>query len=336
MENLVSVIIANWNGRKWLEECLNSLFAQDFRSIEIILVDNGSTDDSVRFVSKNYPTVTIIKNKENLGYAEANNIGFTVAKGKYILFLNNDVVVDRHFLPLLVDYLDKHPDVGAIQPKILVLDYPNKIQLVGSYLTLNGMLYHFGYGKDETKFNEILEIFSAVGACFLVRRELIEKIGLFDKDFFAYFEETDFCWRMWLAGYKVIFYPYSKIYHKGAAAAVKLKTSFIIYHVFKNKICSLIKNLSFSRFLIIFIRHLIVCFFASIYLIFRGYPSSSVAVYRALSWNLIHLKLTLRKRHQIQQMIRKVSDNELLPKIVRRARLSYFYYLYRGLEYYQD
>jgi len=334
---LISVIIVNWNGKKHLSYCLPSLEKIDYPNFEVIVIDNGSTDGSVEYVKKNFPKVKIIQNRKNLGFAKANNIGFEKAKGEYILLLNNDTEVAPAFLTKLVDAMKRDKKIGAIQPKIVLMD-SGKLQAGGAFLTNTGFLYHFGYGKDPTdrKYNQQMEIFSANGSCILVKREVIEKVGLFDPDFFCYFEETDFCWRVWLAGYKIVYVPGSVIYHKGAQTAKRLKSSFVNYHSFKNRIASLIKNLGLAELFKTMPTHLLFCRLAFFAFLVMGKFSNAWAIQKAIGWNFLHLGKTLEKRKRIQDKIRKISDRELMSRIKRSVRPLYYCHLFNGLKKYED
>lgn len=338
---LVSIIIVNWNAKENLKECLSSLKKITYPNYETIIVDNGSTDNSVEFIKKNYPRVTLLESKTNLGFAGGNNLGFASCNGKYILFLNNDTIVPPNFLEKLVKFLDKNEDVGVVQPKILFhrpgTSLHHKINSVGSFLLKSGFLYHLDYGKEDKGQNESYEIFSAYGACFLVRKDLLDKIGLFDNDYFAYFEETDLCHRVWLSGSKIVIVPSALIYHKGAKTAEKLPTAFIQYHSFKNRLQSYLKNFNVYNIVVIFLPHLIICEVSSfLYLLLRK-PDYTIAIQRAIFWNLINIFKILKKRKKIQRDIRKIKDDDFIPKLIKTVRLSYYYYLSRGgLEGYKE
>ncbi len=340
MSPLVSIIIVNWNSREDLKECFESLFKISYKNYEVIMVDNGSKDDSVEFVEKNFPKVFIAKSKVNLGFAGGNNLGFKESHGEYILLLNNDTIVPPDFLGELVNFMEKRKDVGIVQPKILFhrpgTPLHHRINSVGSFFLSTGFLYHLNYGKNDSKISQQFEILSAYGACFLARRSLIDKIGLFDDDYFAYFEETDLSQRVWLSGLKVMIDPSSTIYHKGAKTSQKLPTAFIQYHSFKNRLQTYLKNLSFSNLFKIFIPHLLICEISSVLYFFVGKPDYTLAIQKAIFWNLLNLGGILKKR-QIVQKFRKVSDNEFIPKLTRKVNLRYYYFLSRGeLEKYND
>ncbi|MDD3460609.1 MAG: glycosyltransferase family 2 protein [Candidatus Pacebacteria bacterium] len=335
--HLVSIIIVNWNGKKHLSYCLPSLKKINYPNVEIIIVDNGSTDQSVEYIKNNFPSAKIILNKTNMGFAEGNNIGFKKAKGKYVLFLNNDTIVTPNFLKKLVNAIEENNKIAVVQPKI-ILSPSKKLQAGGDFLTDNGFLYHYGFGKnpDDPKYNRKIEIFSACGACMLVRSSVIKKIGLFDPDFFCYFEESDFCWRVCLAGYKLLYVPESIIYHKGSSTSRKLGSKFTQYHSFKNRICSLIKNLEKQNLVKTLFLHLLFCFLSFVTLVTTGKFPEASSICKAWYWNFSHLNETLSKRRYIQGKIRKISDKKLMAKLKKSPGLKYFFYLFYGLEHYSD
>lgn len=328
---LVSIIIVNWNGKNYLSECLRSLQRVIYPHYEIILVDNGSTDGSVDFVQQFYPDVKIIRNKDNLGFAEANNRGVRESNGDYVLFLNNDTKVEPSFLTELLKIMDSDLSIAGCQSKILFMDNSRRLGGVGSFLTTTGILYHYGYKQaDQDRFNKVVDIFSAKGACMLFRRAVLNEIGLFDGDFFAYFEETDLCWRAWLAGYRIVYAPTSVVYHIEGATSSQINSSFINFHSYKNRISSLIKNLGVSDLYKILPIHIGVCLGLILTYLALGKFGDAHSIGKAIAWNIIHLKSTLTKRISIQKNIRKLSDKEIMPKIVRKASLSYCYHLLRG------
>ena len=150
---LVSIIIVNWNGLKWLKLCLPSLAKQRYQPIEIILVDNASTDESTAWTRKHYPKVKIIRNGENLGFAEANNVGYRKAKGEYILLLNNDTIVKPDSLVELVQKMESAADIAGAQSKLLLMDDHSRLDAVGAFLTPTGFLFHWGFGKKDSPKN---------------------------------------------------------------------------------------------------------------------------------------------------------------------------------------
>ena len=194
----------------------------------------------------------------------------------------------------------------------------------GSFLTKIGFLHHWGFNEKERKeFDNEREIFSAKGACMLIRREVIDKIGLFDNDFFAYFEESDFCWRVWLGGWRVLFYPKAQIYHKLGFTIRRLSARELNYHYYKNRICSLIKNLETESMWVILTLHIIISFGISLAFLAKFLPQNSFMIIHALFWNILNLPKTLKKRALIQKM-RVISDKEIFKNLMYPVNLKKF------------
>jgi GT2 family glycosyltransferase len=324
----VSVVIVNWNGLAFLPACLTSLSACG-TPVEIIVVDNGSTDGSVEYLRQR-PEIILIANATNTGYAPANNAGIARATGEFVLLLNNDTRVAPGFVEPLLQVMATTADVGACQCKMLSFDPPYRIDAYGSYLLRTGFLYHVRYGKPDPPPEPPFEIFAAKGAAMLIRASILRDVGGFDPDFFAYLEDSDLSWRIWLGGWRVLCVPDSVVYHRGGATASRLPSAFITFHSFKNRTCMLIKNLSAPAAWRILPVHLALNLGLIAMELIRGHGSAARAVASALNWNRRHLRATLRKRRDIQQRIRRVSDLALLPRITRRVRPSYYWYLLTG------
>lgn len=328
MKPKVSIIIVNFNGKKYLNGCLSSI-KQNFGILsEVIFVDNASSDNSVGFVKKYFPEVKVIQNKENFGFAGGNNIGIKQTRGEYILLLNNDTVIEKDFLKNSIKAFSEIPNLGCIQPKIVLMKDNNILDSCGSYLTDTSFLYHYGYDKNQSleKYNRSFPVFSVKGVAILTKKEIIEKIGLFDDDFWCYFEETDFCNRLWLAGYECWYYPKVKIYHAaGGTTLTYFQNSFIQFQNFKNKLTTFIKNFELSTLIKFIPRYLIINFFLGLFFLFTLKPKIFASLIRALWWNIIHFKSTVAKRKKVQ-LLRKVNDKDIFGKVKRNPRLSYYYY----------
>ncbi len=335
-KNLVSIIIINWNGIKDLKDLMPSLKKVKYKNFETIIVDHGSTDGSIEYIKKYHPKVKLLEKGKNLGFAKGNNVGYKSSSGEYVLFLNNDTVVEPGFLNYLVEAL-KDKKIAVVQPKIIFAD-SKKLQSAGTFFTDTGFLYHYGYDKDPTdeKYNKPSEIFSANGSCMLVKREVIEKVGLFDEDFFLYFEETDFCWRVWLAGYFIKYIPESVIYHKGGRATKRLPSAFINFHSSKNRINAILKNLDLFGLVRILPIQLILNGLATLVFLLKGGFSVAWSMQRAIFWNIKNTRDTLNKRKKVQEEIRKISDDEIFSRVKKNVRPSYYLYLFLGLEKYED
>jgi len=214
MNSLASIIILNLNGEKFLKDCLECLRKQTYQNLEIILVDNGSTDNSINFVKRNFPQVRIIANERNLGFAQANNQGFKIAKGKYIVTLNNDTRVDKKWLEKLVLIAEKDEQIGMCASKILSFKNPSLIDSVGVNICLDGMSR--GRGRlemDKGQYDKVEEVLLSSACAALYRRKMLQEIGFFDDSFFAYCEDTDLGLRGRLAGWKAFLVPQSVVYH---------------------------------------------------------------------------------------------------------------------------
>lgn len=341
MSDLVSIIIVNWNGKKYLKPLLTSLAAQDYKLIEILVVDNASSDGSVTYLKKNFPKIKIVQNTSNLGFAQANSIGFQQAKGKYVLFLNNDTTVTKNFLSQAIKTLKSSPQIGGVQSKILLMDQPKYLDSIGAFFTNTGFLYHYGVNKlNAAKYGHAIRIFSAKGACMLFRKKVLNQVlvdgELFDSRYFAYFEETDLCHRVWLAGYLIVFSPNSIIYHKTGGTSSHMANTFIQFHSFKNRINSYLKNLSFRQLLVTLPIHLCLCQLFALVNLLTGKLPMFFTIQKAIAWNIANWPTTWKKRQYIQTKVRRLSDAQIMPFISKKVRWNYYYYIFTGLTQYTD
>ena len=230
----VSIIIVNYNGKELLQKCLDSLLKVNYNNFEIILVDNNSTDGSVEFITKNYPSLIIIKLDSNKGFAEPNNVAAKISKGKYLLFLNNDTVVTPNFISEMVKVMETDKKIAICQSLLLKPD--GSVDSSGDFIDHLGVVYN-----SKTKIDEIREVSSARGASMLVRSDIFEKLDGFDQKFFVTFEDVDLCWRSWILGYRVLIIPTSIVYHEGGITIKKIKSE-IAFHGFKNQLAMKITN----------------------------------------------------------------------------------------------
>lgn len=337
---LVSVIIINWNGKHWLAGCLASLYAQDYKKIEVIVVDNGSTDGSVSWIRKKYPRIKLIQNDRNLGFAESNNQGYHISLGRYILFLNNDTIVSKRFLSELIGVFSNDTSIGGAQSKLLLMDDHTRLDAVGAFLTGTGFLHHWGFhAKDGRGYDKEIELYTAKGACMMFRKDVLEKIvidgNIFDPDYFAYFEETDMCHRVWLAGYRIVYAYKSMIYHKAGGTSTSMNNSFIQYHSFKNRLQSYLTNLGPAALLRIVPVHILLTLGFAMTAFLRGKLNLGSAVVLSVLWNIGNAMHTAAKRRYVQGRIRKVSDSDVFPHIMKNPGFSYYRKLARGLSLYQ-
>lgn len=213
---LVSVVVVNLNGKNYLGECLNSLAQQSLKDLEIIMVDNGSVDGSAEYVRANFgPGIRLLQNQQNEGFAAGNNQGIRIARGKYIALLNNDAMADPRWLEELVKPAEEDPRVGMVASKIYLRGHERVIDNVGHLIYRDGL--NRGRGRlevDHGQFDRREEVLFPSGCAALYRREMLEEIGLFDEDFFAYGDDTDIGLRGRLAGWKCEYVPSAVVYHR--------------------------------------------------------------------------------------------------------------------------
>ena len=220
----VSVILVNWNGRNDTLECLHSLAKVSYAPMHIIMVDNASADDSVDAVKREFPSVEVIPNETNLRFAGGNNIGIKRALERgsdYILLLNNDTTVDAEFLTELVKAADADPGIGMVGAKIYYYDDPKRIWFAGGRIEWwKGWISHIGLREeDRGQYDTARAVDYITGCCLLVKRPVIEKIGNLDEQFFMYGEDVDWCLRVCKAGFRLVYEPKAKIWHKLSVSA---------------------------------------------------------------------------------------------------------------------
>ena len=182
----VSVIIPNFNGKKYLKECLDSLRKQDYLYFEVILVDNGSEDGSVEWTKENYPEVRVIVLKENTGFCGGVNAGIRESKSEYVLLLNNDTIVFPEFITELVHAIERAPDIFSCQAKMLQIQDESKMDDAGNFYCALGWAFADGKGKPESEYNKTREIFASCAGAAIYRKEILDEIGYFDEEHFAY------------------------------------------------------------------------------------------------------------------------------------------------------
>lgn len=249
----VAVIILNWNGARFLREYLPSVVEHTPKAIaDVIVADNGSADESLEVLRTEFPEVRRLEFKENNGFAEGYNMAIRAIADeyRYTVLLNSDVKVDNDWLTPLHDFMETHPEVGAVQPKLLSLIEPSKFEYAGAaggFLDCNG--YPFCRGRifdtveeDRGQYDTPMRVDWATGAALMVDNELYISVGGLDKEFFAHMEEIDLCWRMRLAGRDIWAVPAAHVYHLGGGslpASNPRKT----YLNFRNNLLMLYKNL---------------------------------------------------------------------------------------------
>jgi len=312
INNRVSIIIVNYNGKPHLEKCLESLSKIKYQNLEIIIIDNHSTDGSLEFIQTKYPHIKTIKLDANYGFAEPNNIGAKDAMGEYLLFLNNDTIVTPNFVEELVNVMNQDPQIAISQSMLLKPD--GDVDSSGDFIDTLGRAY-----SSKNKSTSVQYILSARGASMMVKKDIFFKLGGFDKNFFASFEDVDIGWRAWLCGYKVVLVPNSIVYHIGRQTISKLD-SMIMFHAAKNFLVLHLTNFEFSCAF----KSIIVLFFVSMMRKIFGIsvikdpeqvqplPSFKI-ILRGVFWIIKNSNYVLAKRKQVN-LNKIVTNNDLIKK----------------------
>lgn len=238
----VSIIVVSWNAKEFLRQCLQSIY-ETIHSVtyEIIVVDNDSSDGSPEMVKKEFPRVKLICTGDNFGFAKGNNIGINHSNGKYLFLINSDVEVKRGCINRMVSFMDKHPEIGLLGPKVQYPDvtlqpscksFPTLWNTACYALALDAILprskLFSSYLMRYWRHDKVRPIDVIAGCCWMVRREAVNEVGLLDEEFFMYGEDIDWCRRFWMAGWQVVFFPYAEVIHYGGASSSNASIRFYI------------------------------------------------------------------------------------------------------------
>ncbi len=285
--NKVAVVILNWNGKDFLAKFLPSVVQYSLNA-QIIVADNGSTDNSVDFIKTNFPTVNIIINDKNYGFAGGYNKALQQVSAKYYVLLNSDVEVTKNWINPIIKLMETDEKIAACQPKIK--DYNNKeyFEYAGA---AGGFIDKYGYPlcrgrifdnleKDHHQYNDVKEIFWASGACLFIKSELYHKIGGLDEYFFAHMEEIDLCWRLKNIGYKIMVCPQAEVFHVGGGTLNKLNPKKTFLN-FRNSLLTLHKNLAKKERFKIILTRLLLDGLAGLKFLIAGKPQHTIAIIKA-------------------------------------------------------
>ncbi len=310
----VSVVIPNWNGESLLSVCLQSLKEQSWQDFQLIVVDNGSSDDSVQVIKKIFPKADIIQLEKNIGFAPAVNLGIEKAQSEYIFLLNNDTQVDNHCLQQIVKTADQKKDYALFAVKMINFYDHQKIDSAGAYITSVGHANGFGWQQsDGDQYNQAGAVMLVSGGGALIRKEVFTKIGLFDDRYFAYFEDVDLCLRAILAGYQSWYEPKAVVYHVHKATSQKNKP-LTEYLQFRNMTMTLIKDFPTTFLLkdLNWLKIILVNLHTVWFLAANGYLKQAL---QAEWYVLSHLVPLLKDRWQIQHAS-QINKQRLIAQIV--------------------
>lgn len=300
---MTSIIIVNWNGGKFLEDCFNSLRSQTCKDFEIVFVDNASTDNSLDIAKRLSPTYNLtlkfIELDRNTGFAKGNNEGLKYSSGQYVALLNTDTIADKDWLKNLVETMDANSGAGICASKLIVLG-ENVIDSAGDGYSTFGHAFKRGEGSLPQNFSEQEYVFGACAGAAIYRRKMIDEIGLFDEDFFLIFEDTDLNFRAQLNGWKCLYMPDAVVYHK-VGGSMRNLSSMIAYYSVRNDKLVKIKNLPltilFSKMLCFIVGEVITCAYWIMKGRFKDYLKANIDVLKSLP-------IYIKKRRDVMKLKR--------------------------------
>jgi GT2 family glycosyltransferase len=320
----VAVVILNFNGKTFLERYLPSVL-QHSGTAEIVVADNASTDGSVAFMKKTFPSVKLLVNDKNEGFAGGYNWALSQIKAEYYVLLNSDIEVTPGWLEPLTELMQSDQRMAACQPKICSVFQKDYFEYAGAS---GGFIDRWGYPfcrgrifevleKDQGQYDDVREIFWATGACMMVRADVYHKLSGLDQDFFAHMEEIDFCWRAKNEGYKIMVQPASVVYHVGGGTLPK-NSPRKTYLNFRNNFMLLYKNLPDDRLWKVLITRLFLDGLAGLKFLLEGHVKDMLAIIKAHFYFYGHLGSLRQKRIRLVQ--KQVSN-------IYRGSLVFAHYL---------
>lgn len=304
-----ALVILNWNGKKLLEKFLPSLVHfSSLQNVTIYVADNASTDDSVLFVKNHFPTVQIIKNSTNGGFAKGYNDALQHIDADIYGLINSDIEVTKNWLPPIISIFEKEKNTAVVQPKILDYKQKNAFEYAGAgggFIDMLGYPYCRGrifndIEKDNGQFNDTVPIFWASGACFFVRASVFKQLQGFDEDYFAHQEEIDLCWRIQNANYTITYTGLSTVYHVGGAT-LKESNPHKTFLNFRNSLFSILKNVPDSKIIPLIFSRLVLDGVAGILFFVKLRPIHTFAIIKAHFSFYKNVSKMLSKRHHFTQ-----------------------------------
>lgn len=325
----VAVVILNWNGQKLLNQFLPFLLKYtNHDGVEIVVADNGSTDDSVSFLKERYPSITLILLPENYGFAEGYNKALSQIEAEYFVLLNSDVEVSENWLLPIIDFLDNNPDIAGAQPKLLSQRNKEYFEYAGA---AGGFIDYLGYPfcrgrifnvveKDEKQYDTVTDVFWITGACFIIRSQEYFAAGGLDPYFFAHMEEIDLCWRLNARGKRLICFPQSVVYHVGGATLAEESPRKTFLN-FRNNLLMLYKNLPDGVVNKIICFRILLDYLAAVNFLISGKIKNAKAIFKA------HSEFRILKRNYQKQRAENIEKMPIqdIKSIYNRSILAEFY-----------
>lgn len=310
-EPFVSIIIVNYNGSHHLYECLASIQEIDYQNYDVILIDNASCDNSIDFVTQNFPWVRVVPLYKNYGFAGGSNIGAGHASGELIVFLNNDTKVKKQWLSELVKEIIKDNSIATCGSKMFFYG-GNIINHAGAAVTFLGNAYDIGFGQEDSEtFDNTKFVGSTCGASMIIRKNVFNWLEGFDSDYFACSEDVDLCLRAWIYGFKNMYVPASIVYHKYGSTLGKRQSASRVYVCQKNRLINILKNFEFLNVLKGFCISIPYDSVRILIFLYRKEIKIAFSLIKAYVDVFIVMNRILQKRKIIQKN-RKVPDSTLI------------------------
>lgn len=341
IKSRVAVIIPHWNGWSILEPCLQSLDASLYENLHVVVVDNASSDESVANIKANFPKVQVIENDENLGFAGGCNVGLREVEADFYLILNNDTTHEPGWIRSMVDRMESDEQIAAVQPKIMSAQDPKVFDYAGGVGGLMDILaFPFALGRifttmeeDDGYYDEPQDIFWASGTALLLRGSALDKVGLFDEDFFAHMEEIDLCWRLHNAGWRVVNEPKSKIYHHSGWTLPpdRFQKKYLNH---RNNLMMIIKNYPTGYLAAVLPARIALEGVAFVFsALIRDWKRMG-AIVMALGWNFFHPIMLLRKHFEVKKTRQPYAASSTLRRMYGGS--IFFQYFLRGKKRVRD
>ncbi len=330
----VAIVILNWNGLAFLKQFMPSVLASDYPNLQIIVADNASTDDSLLFVEKHFPTVSIIRLAENLGFAGGYNAALKQVESDYYILLNQDVEVSKTWIGPMVEMMENQAGIAACQPKLRAFHAKDKFEYAGGS---GGMMDALGYTfcrgrifdtteKDSGQYDDNVPVFWASGAAMMIRAKLYHDFGGLETHFFAHMEEIDLCWRLKNAGYQIMAIPASVVYHVGGGSLPHGNPKKI-YLNFRNSLFMFFRNMPAGKLLWFIPLRTLLDWLAALKALLEGRPKEFLAILHAQASIYFRPALWLRLRKKARKAVHSHQIDQRNQSAYFRGSVLWQYYM---------